>query len=121
MTTPAAAVTIEPTIDQVDPVIAAVAALISELRPDIPQPITESLVREALDQAADTILDLEWARQRAAANPDAIALAHTRHTLPHAIRRARQLAEALAPRPDDHTGTGCTTCPRCRRKGDARA
>jgi hypothetical protein len=73
--------------------------LVLELRPDIPLSIAESLVREALDNAADAILDAEWARTRARLYAEALRLAHGRHMTPYAIRRARELAEARLYRP----------------------
>jgi hypothetical protein len=83
------------------------ADLILELRPDIPLSIAESLVCEALDAAADAILDLEWARTRARLYPDAVRLAHGRHMAPYAVRRARELATARQPRPGDFHGLEC--------------
>jgi hypothetical protein len=59
---------------------APVVALIHELRPDIGLAIVASLVVQALDEGADAVLDAEWARQRQAAWPEAVKLAHSRHT-----------------------------------------
>ena len=91
----------------------ALAALVVELRPDIPPPIAESLVREALDHTADLILDAEWAQTRARLYPDAIAAAHGRRTLPYAIRRAHEMANARLYRPGDRHGAVACRCSRC--------
>jgi hypothetical protein len=63
-------------------VVAALAALILELRPGIAPSIADSLVVEALDQAAGAILDEAWARAREHMYPDAIAAARTAARLP---------------------------------------
>jgi len=66
-----------------------------------------SLVTEALDQAADAVLDLAWARQREQLYPAAVkaaAVAASRYQpLSYAERRLAELA-AAAPRPGDYTG-----------------
>jgi hypothetical protein len=76
----------------------AIVSLIAELRPDIPLPVIASLVVETLDLAACTILDGEWAEARQALWPEAIKLAHSRHTASYAERRAREWADV---RPDE--------------------
>lgn len=80
-----------------------VAELLGELRPDLPWPVAVSLAVEALDNAADAVLDAEWARQRRAMAPAALAAAQARRWIPYARRRARQLA-AARPRPGDYPG-----------------
>ena len=83
---------------------APLVELIAELRSDIPLPIIATLVVAALDKAADTALDEAWARQRAAAWPDGVALAHNKHVgTSYAQRRAGE-SEAAKPRPGDHPG-----------------
>lgn len=74
--------------------------LVSELHPNLPPSIAESLVREALDGCADAVLDAEWARIRAAMP----GYVHPRRgATAHAERRLRQLADAQ-PRPGDYLG-----------------
>ena len=99
-----------------EPAVAALTGLLLELRPDLPPPIAESLLREALDLAADVILDLDWARQRAQLYPEAVAVAHmTKHVLTsYADRRAREI-EAAKPRPGDFHGRKCH-CEPCHNK-----
>ena len=100
---------------QFDPT-APIVGLVLELRPSLPWGIAESLVREALDFAADAILDEVWARQRRALYPEALAFAHDRHTAPYALRRAAELAAARKPRPGDHHGRiGCRCLDCCER------
>ena len=66
--------------------------LIHELRPDIPLSVIASLTVEALDLAACMHLDGQWAEARQTAWPEAIKLAHSRHTAGYADRRAAELA-----------------------------
>jgi len=89
---------------------AALVDLLLELRPDLPLPIAESLIREALHGTADAILDVEWAHTRQRLYPDALAAAHARHTLPYAARRGREIADARRPRPGDHHGRVACRC-----------
>ncbi|MEQ7126677.1 hypothetical protein ABN034_19360 [Actinopolymorpha sp. B11F2] len=80
--------------------------LIVELRPDVPVVIAESLAVEALDAAADLILDEQWASARARAYAVAVRAAGHRSTtsweVARAVGRLRELART--PRPDDHLG-----------------
>lgn len=77
--------------------------MVIELRPDLAVPVAASLVVEALDEHADNILDLEWAKQRRAMYPAALRLAHSRHQKPYAERRRLELVDAL-PRGADYPG-----------------
>jgi hypothetical protein len=82
-----------------------IVALIHELRPNIPLSVVATLVVECLDVASCTILDREWAEARQRAWPEAIKLAHSSHTeTSYAERRARDLADATQPRPNDYPG-----------------
>ncbi|WP_169512986.1 hypothetical protein [Actinopolymorpha alba] len=68
--------------------VAAVAALIAELRPDIPPPIAGSLAAEALDQADEPSIDeldpdRRWAQMRV-------------NTYPAAVLEARRAAAYMA-------------------------
>lgn len=96
-------------LESLDPL----AQLLLELRPDLAVPIAESLVREALDNTADAILDVQWAQARARLYPDAIASGHSRHMLPYAVRRAREIATARLFRPGDRHGAVACRCSRC--------
>jgi hypothetical protein len=58
--------------------------------------VTASLVVECLDIAACMILDGEWAEARQRIWPEAIRLAHSRHTASYAERRAREWADVRA-------------------------
>jgi hypothetical protein len=62
-----------------------------ELRGDVPRPVLESLVWEALNTSACRILDAEWARDRQRVDPVGIRCAH-RHSVSYAERRAVELA-----------------------------
>lgn len=94
-------------------ILQPLAQLLLELRPDMPVSIAESLVREALDNTADAILDAQWAQARARLYPDAVAAAHGRHMLPYAVRRAREMAAARLYRPADRHGAVACRCSRC--------
>ena len=85
------------TVDLAYPIV----QLISELRPDVPLPVIASLTVEALDLSACMILDGEWASARQAAWPEAIRVAHSRHSGRYPTL-AERLAEARRPRPGDH-------------------
>ena len=81
--------------------------LVCELRPDLPWPLVDSLVAEALDRAAVEILDESWARAREHLYAEAVAAARTRHHIGYAERRVREVADA-APRAGDYPGRALT-------------
>jgi hypothetical protein len=63
-----------------------------ELRGDVPRPVLESLVWEALNTSACMILDSQWAQARQRIDPVGIRCAH-RHSVSYASRRAVELGE----------------------------
>lgn len=86
-------------------ILSPLVDLALELRPGIARTVAQSLVVEALDECADLLLCRDWAETRQRLYPAALRCAHAKHAgYSYAERRARELADAVQPRPGDYVG-----------------